>query len=91
MVGVFEGPNQRFPNLMRFLKVVPNELIVVNYGTLEPNDWERFHMTITFDEQADGRWSMGCRRWTDSLRGWMFDVLLRRVVVRGHGAPKRPL
>ena len=55
MVGVFEGQKQRFPNLMRFLKVVPNELIVVDYGTPDPNDPERFYMTITFDEQTDGK------------------------------------
>src|SRR3546814_19690521 len=35
MVGVLEGQQQRFPSLMRFLKVVPNELIVVDYGTPE--------------------------------------------------------
>jgi uncharacterized protein YndB with AHSA1/START domain len=55
MVGVFEGKTQRFPNLMRFLKIVPNELIVVDYGTPEANDPERFYMMITFDEQTDGR------------------------------------
>ena len=55
MVGEFEGRLQRFPNLMRFLKIVPNELIVVDYGNADENDPERFHMTITFDEQADGK------------------------------------
>jgi len=55
MVGTFEGKAQRFPNLMRFLKIVPNELIVVDYGTPDPDDPDRFHMTITFDEQADGK------------------------------------
>ena len=40
---------------MRFLKIVPNELIVVDYGTPDPNDPERFYMTITFDEQTDGK------------------------------------
>src|SRR3546814_4012715 len=55
MVGVLEGQQQRFPSLMRFLKVVPNELIVVDYGTPAPNDPERFYMTVTFDEQTDGK------------------------------------
>jgi len=55
MVGEFEGRTQRFPNLMRFIKIVPNELIVVDYGTPDPEDPERFHMTITFDEQGDGK------------------------------------
>lgn len=54
MVGTFEGREQRFPSLMRFLKIVPNELIVADYGTPEPDDPDRFAMTITFDEQSDG-------------------------------------
>ncbi len=55
MVGEFEGQQQRFPNMMRFLKIVPNEMIVVDYGTPDPDDPERFYMTITFDEQSDGK------------------------------------
>lgn len=55
MVGEFEGKVQRFPNLMRFLKIVPNELIVADYGTPEQDDPQRFYMTVTFDEQADGK------------------------------------
>lgn len=55
MVGTFEGRPQRFPNLMRFLKIVPDELIVVDYGSGAPDDPERFHMTVSFDEQADGK------------------------------------
>lgn len=55
MVGEFEGRPQRFPGLMRFLKIVPDELIVVDHGTPDPDDPNRFHMIITFDEQADGK------------------------------------
>ena len=55
MVGTFEGKEQRFPSLMRFLDIVPNERIVVDYGTPDPADPERFRMTMTFDEQADGK------------------------------------
>ncbi len=55
MVGEFEDQQQRFPNMMRFLKIVPNEMIVVDYGTPDPDDPERFYMTITFDEQSDGK------------------------------------
>lgn len=55
MVGEFEGQQQRFANQMRFIKIVPNELIVVDYGTPEPDDPQRFYMVITFDEQADGK------------------------------------
>jgi uncharacterized protein YndB with AHSA1/START domain len=55
MVGVFEGRKQRFANLMRFLEIVPNERIVMDHGTPEPNDPDRFRVTVTFDEQADGK------------------------------------
>lgn len=55
MVGFFDGREQRFPNLMRFLEIVPGERIVVDYGTFDPDDPDRFRMTITFDEQADGK------------------------------------
>lgn len=55
MVGVFEGKEQRFPSLMRFLEIVPNERIVMDYGTPDPNDPDRFRVTVTFDEQADGK------------------------------------
>jgi uncharacterized protein YndB with AHSA1/START domain len=55
MVGMFENREQRFPNLIRFLKIVPNELIVADYGTPEPDDPNRFYMTITFDEQSAGK------------------------------------
>ena len=55
MVGMFEGREQCFPNLMRFIRIVPDAMIVVDYGTPDPEDPERFHMVITFDEQADGK------------------------------------
>lgn len=55
MVGVFEGREQRFANLMRFLEIVPNERIVTDYGTPDADDPDRFRMTVTFDEQADGK------------------------------------
>lgn len=55
MVGIFEGKKQCFPNQMRFLEIVANQKIVVEYGTPEPDDPDRFRMTVTFDEQADGK------------------------------------
>ncbi|WP_417308429.1 SRPBCC family protein [Devosia sp.] len=55
MVGEFEGQPQRFANLMRFIEIVENERIVIDYGTPEPDDPDRFHMVVTFDEQADGK------------------------------------
>jgi uncharacterized protein YndB with AHSA1/START domain len=55
MVGMFEGQEQRFANLMRFIQIVPNERILVDYGTPEPDDPDRFHMLVTFDVQGDGK------------------------------------
>lgn len=55
MVGVFEGKPQRFPNLIRFLEIVPNERIVMDHGSPDPNDPDRFRVTVTFDEQSDGK------------------------------------
>lgn len=55
MVGIYEGKEQRFPNLMRFIQIVPNERIVIDYGSGEEDDPNRFHMVVTFDEQADGK------------------------------------
>lgn len=55
MVGVFEGRPQRFPNLVRFLEIVPNERIVMDHGTPDPDEPHRFRVTVTFDEQQDGK------------------------------------
>lgn len=78
MVGMFENREQRFPNLIRFLKIVPNELIVADYGTPEPDDPNRFYMTITFDEQSDGKTVLTLRQLHPSRD--------RRQVVVGFGA-----
>lgn len=78
MVGIFEGEQQRLPNLMRFLEIVPNERISVDYGTPEPDDRHRFRMTITFDEQADGKTVLTLRQLHPSRE--------RRDAVIGFGA-----
>ncbi|MBC3942445.1 SRPBCC family protein [Sphingomonas albertensis] len=78
MVGLFEGEQRRFPNLMRFLEIVPNERISVDYGTSEPDDAHRFRMTITFDEQADGKTVLTLRQLHPSRE--------RRNAVIGFGA-----
>jgi len=78
MVGMFEGREQRFPNLMRFLEIVPNERIVMDYGTPADDDPERFRMTVTFDEQSDGKTVLTLRQLHPSAQ--------RRREVIGFGA-----
>jgi uncharacterized protein YndB with AHSA1/START domain len=78
MVGVFKGQEQRFPNLMRFLEIVQNDRIVMDYGTPSPDDPDRFRATVTFDEQADGKTVLTLRQLHPSRE--------RRQVVIGFGA-----
>ena len=78
MVGVFDGKEQRFENHMRFLAIVPNERIVVDYGTPGPSDPDRFRMTVTFDEQTDGRTVVTLRQ--------LHPTRERRQAVIGFGA-----
>lgn len=78
MVGVFEGRDQRFPNLMRFLEIVPDERIVMDHGTPDPDDPERFRVTVTFDEQSDGKTVVTLRQLHPSPE--------RRLQVIGFGA-----
>lgn len=78
MVGEFEGKEQRFENHMRFLEIVPNERIVVDYGTPDPDDPDRFRMTVTFDEQSDGKTVVTLRQ--------LHPTRERRQAVIGFGA-----
>lgn len=78
MVGTFEGKEQRFENHMYFLEIVPNERIVMDYGTPDPNDPDRFRMTVTFDEQSDGKTVVTLRQ--------LHPTRERRLAVIGFGA-----
>ncbi len=78
MVGEFEGQQQRFENRMRFLEIVPNERIVMDYGTPDPDDPDRFRTTVTFDEQSDGKTVVTLRQ--------LHPTRERRQVVIGFGA-----
>lgn len=78
MVGEFEGKPQRFENEVRFLEIVPNERIVADYGTPDPDDPDRFRMTVTFDEQGDGKTVLTLRQLHPSRE--------RRSAVIGFGA-----
>ncbi len=46
---------RRLDSRMVFLEVIPNERLVVDHGSDKDNDPNRFRMTITFDQQADGK------------------------------------
>ena len=78
MVGMFEGQERRFPNLMRFLEILPTERIVMDYGTPDPNDPDRFRMMVTFDEQGDGKTVLTLRQ--------LHPTRARRQTVIGFGA-----
>lgn len=78
MVGTFEGKAQRFPNLIRFLKIVPNERLVMDHGGEDPNDPDRFRVTVTFDEQSDGKTVLTMRQ--------LHPTVERRKFVIGFGA-----
>jgi uncharacterized protein YndB with AHSA1/START domain len=78
MVGVFEGRERRFPTLVRYLEIVPNERIVMDYGTPDPTDPDRFRVTVTFDEQSDGKTVLTLRQLHPSAE--------RRRAVIGFGA-----
>lgn len=78
MVGEFEGKAQRFPNFMRFLEIVPNERIVMDHGGADPDDPDRFRVTVTFDEQSDGKTVLTMRQ--------LHPTVERRRFVIGFGA-----
>jgi len=78
MVGEFEGRAQRFPNLIRFLEIIPDERIVMDHGTPDPGDPNRFRVVVTFDEQSDGKTILTMRQLHPSRE--------RRQVAIGFGA-----
>lgn len=50
------APNgQRYDTRMVFLEVMPNERLVLDHGADKDDDPNRFRMTITFDQQSDGK------------------------------------
>ena len=50
------APNgHRFDSRMVFLEVIPNERLVFDHGSDKDDDPNRFRVTITFDQQSDGK------------------------------------
>lgn len=78
MVGTFEGREQRFENLIRFVEIVPDRRIVMDHGTPDPEDPDRFRVTVTFDTQSNGKTVLTLRQVHPSAE--------RRQAVIGFGA-----
>lgn len=73
------APNgQRFDNRMVFLDLTPNERIVLDHGQDKDDDPDRFRMTITFDEQSDGKTVLTLRQ--------LHPSKARRIGTIGFGA-----
>lgn len=49
------GDGTRFTNRFDYLEVVPVERLVLDHGSDTDDDPARFRVTITLDEQADGK------------------------------------
>jgi uncharacterized protein YndB with AHSA1/START domain len=50
------APNgHRYDSRMTFLEIVPNERLVLDHGADKDDDPNRFRVTLTFDEQSDGK------------------------------------
>lgn len=53
---VFTGPDgTRYDNRMVFLRIEAPRLIEMEHGSDRDDDPARFHVTVTFDSQADGK------------------------------------
>jgi len=53
---IYTGPDgTRWDNRMVFLRLEPPRLIEMEHGSDEDDDPARFHVTITFDAQGDGK------------------------------------
>ena len=57
---------QIFSNRMRFLEIIPGERLVYDHGSDLNDDPKRFHVTITFDEQGDGKTVLTLRQFHPS-------------------------
>lgn len=53
---IFTGPDgTRWGNRMVFLRIEAPRLIEIEHGSDKDNDPKRFHTTLTFDAQSDGK------------------------------------
>jgi uncharacterized protein YndB with AHSA1/START domain len=67
-----------FPNRFDYVEVVPNERLVMDHGSDVDDDPSRFRVTITFDEQDDGKTVLTLRQ--------LHPTVEQRNAVIGFGA-----
>ena len=68
----------RYTNRFDYLEVVPDERLVMDHGVDADDDPDRFRVTVTFDEQADGKTVLTLRQ--------LHPTAERREAVIGFGA-----
>ncbi len=72
------GDGTRFTNRFDYLEVVPGERLVMDHGVDVDDDPERFRVTLTFDQLAEGRTLLTLRQ--------LHPTAERRRAVIGFGA-----
>ena len=67
-----------YPNRIEFLEIRRPELLVFDHGSDKDDDPDRFHVTITFDSQSDGKTVLTLRQ--------LHPSKARRGIAIGFGA-----
>ncbi len=76
---VYTGPDgTRYDNRMRFLRIEAPHLIEIEHGADKDDDPGRFHVTVTFDAQSNGKTVLTMRQ--------LHPTPAQRVAVIGFGA-----
>jgi uncharacterized protein YndB with AHSA1/START domain len=76
---VFVGPNgRRYENRIAFRKIEAPRLIEFDHGSDKDDDPNRFRVTVTFDEQSDGKTVVTLRQ--------LHPTVAQRLATIGFGA-----
>src|SRR3954452_396895 len=75
---MISGDGTVFTNRFDYLEVVPAERLVLDHGSDVDDDPDRFRVTITFDEQGDGKTVLTLRQ--------LHPTVERRKATIGFGA-----